>query len=251
MQVTKQDTKQDDHRSYIYTHPEMYLGVDEQVTRQAQVYDVKKAKVVGASINFPFSCERLFLEVLNNASDHVIRSRKAGIEPCRIDILMDNSTITIINYGLPIPIEMHPIRNIYIPQMIFGSIYSSFDYDFYEHKITHNGIGVKVTNIFSTEFKIIIHDHVRKLKYTQVWNNNMTDCSEPVITSYNGDISSVQVVYKMDFARFGYRVPIISEDREIIGGYPEEAFALFARHAHDVSHSTKTTVTFNGLEFKR
>lgn len=162
---------------------------------------------------------------------------------------MDNSTISITNYGLPIPIELPPSHNIYIPEMIFGLLVSSSIYRLDIDKLTNNSIRVKVTNIFSTEFKVIIHDHIRKLKYTQVWSNNMVECNEPVVAEYNGAISSVQVVYKMDFNRFKYP-PAISLNGEVTGGYPPEAFALFTLHAIDTSIKAKSTVTFNGQEFK-
>jgi hypothetical protein len=72
----------------------------------------------------------------------------------------------------------------------------------------------------------------------------MTECNEPLIEPYEGKKSSVQVSFTLDFARFGYLIP-----EESGGGYPEEVFALYARHAIDISFTTKSVVFFNGEKF--
>ena len=225
--------------------PDMYVGSDGPVVREEWLYDTQNGKMVNATIDFTPGCERLFLEILTNASDNVGRSRRAGVDPGRIDVLMDNSTISVTNYGLPMPIELHPVEGVYVPQLSFGYVLTSSNYEVDRHEAGTNGIGAKATNIFSTEFIVIVHDHVRHLKYTQVWDTNMINRSEPIIESYHGKISSLQVIYKMDFARFNYPVPNGQQ-----GGYPPEAFALFARHAVDISFTAKTVITFNGVEFQ-
>ena len=241
--------KQYDHRTHVYMKPDTYIGADERMTREEWLFDVQNNRMINATIDFTPGCERLYLEVLTNASDNVGRSRRAGFDPGRIDIMMNNSTISVTNYGLPIPIEIHPTEKVYVPQMIFGSLLTSSNYEVDRHEAGTNGIGAKAANIFSTEFMVVVHDHIRHLKYTQIWNANMTRRGEPLIEEYTGGTSSVQVVYKMDFARFKYPVPAIAQNGEMAGGYPAEAFALFARHAVDISFTAKTTVTFNGNEF--
>lgn len=236
--------KQYDQRTHVYMKPDMYITTDERVQREVWLYDIQNRRMVMVTIDFVPGCERLFLEILSNACDNVSRSRRAGVDPGGIDILMDNSTISITNYGLPMPVEIHPVEKKYVPEMVFGSLLTSSNYEVERHEAGTNGIGAKAANIFSKEFMVIVHDHIRHLKYTQVWNENMIRRSEPVIEPYMGKVSSVQVVYKMDFARFNYPVPNGNQ-----GGYPVEAFALFARHAVDSSFNAKTKVTFNGQEF--
>lgn len=236
--------KQYDHRTHVYMKPDTYIGADEKVVREEWLYDIQNSKMINATIDFVPGCERLYLEILTNASDNVGRSRRAGVDPGSIDIIMTNSTISVTNYGLPIPVEMHPQERVYVPQMIFGSLLTSINYETDRHEAGTNGIGAKATNIFSKEFMVIVHDHIRHLKYTQVWNDNMTRCSDPIIEEYKGKHSSVQTVYVMDFARFKYPVPNGNQ-----GGYPPEAFLLYARHALDISFTSKTKVSFNGVEF--
>lgn len=237
------DYKQYDQRTHVYMKPDTYIGADERMTREEWLFDIQNNKMVNASIDFTPGCERLFLEVLTNASDNVGRSRRKGVDPGRIDVSMNNSTISVTNYGLPIPVEMHA-TGVYVPQMIFGSLLTSSNYEVDRHEAGTNGIGAKATNIFSTEFSVIVQDHIHHLKYTQIWYNNMTSKSDPIIEEFKGKTSSVQVTYKMDFGRFKYPVPQGDQ-----GGYPLEAYSLFARHAVDISFTAKTPVSFNGHEF--
>ncbi len=53
-----------------------------------------------------------------------------------------------------IPVEMHAVEKMYVPQMIFGTLLTSSNYDDDQRKVTggRNGYGAKLCNIFSTEF---------------------------------------------------------------------------------------------------
>lgn len=241
---TAESYKQYDHRTHVYMKPDTYIGADETVTREEWLMDIENSKAVAATIDFVPGCERIFLEVLSNASDNVGRSRRANVDPGTIEVVMDNKTVCIKNYGLPIPVEMHPKEHIYVPQMIFGSLLTSSNYEVDRHEAGTNGIGAKACNIFSSKFMVVVEDSIRHLKYSQIWENNMIVCHEPVIEAYTGKASSVAVIYEMDFARFKYPVP-----NGASGGYPPEAFALFARHAVDISFTAKVKCSFNGKVF--
>lgn len=241
---TANDYKRLDHVAHVYKRPDTYIGSDKKLMREEWLYDVENKQMVNVPIDFVPGCERIYLEVITNASDNVGRSRRAGIDPGKIEVSMSNEIISVTNYGLPIPVEMHEKEKMYVPQLIFGTLLTGSNYDENCHEAGKNGIGSKAANIFSKEFMVIVSDHVRHLKYTQVWNENMSIRGEPIIEKYSGKTSSTQVVYKVDFARFGYQVPVGDQ-----GGYPPEAFALFARHAVDISFTTKATVIFNGIKF--
>lgn len=241
---TAADYKQYDLRTFVYMKPDTYITGDEKLEREEWIFNLETAGMELVPIDFVPGCERIFMEILSNAADNVNRSRRKGIDPGRIEILMNNSTISITNYGLPIPVEIHPEHGGYVPEMIFGSLLASSNYEIDRHDAGTNGIGAKAANIFSVEFMVIIHDSERHQKYTQVWRQNMTARTDPVLEPYDGKISSVQIVYTMDFARFKYPVPEGNQ-----GGYPPEALQLFARHAIDTSFTTKTPVLFNGREF--
>ena len=67
-----------------------------------------------------------------------------------------------------IPIHIHKKENVYLPELIFGHLLTSSNYDDLEEKITagRNGYGAKLCNIFSKRFKI--ETVTNKQKYSQV-----------------------------------------------------------------------------------
>ena len=72
---------------------------------------------------------------------------------------------------------------IYVPELIFGHLLTSSNYNDNEKKVTggRNGYGAKLCNIFSSEFIVETADKVNGLKYTQVFRNNMSSRDKPII----------------------------------------------------------------------
>lgn len=228
----------DTTREHIYNVTDTYAGSDEQVLRDERVLNVETLSFQSEEIMIPEVVERIYIEISSNAGDNVARSLRHGIDPGELRINMDRNTISVRNGGIPIPIEIHPKEQVYVPEMIFGMLHSSSNYDKTKVRTEcgRNGYGAKLTNIFSKQFMVTIGDPNNKKWYRQIWYDNMTKRGEPEIKdNYEGD-SFVEVVYKMDFERFGYKE------------YPDEAFRLFARHAADISFTGKVPVTFNGTK---
>jgi DNA topoisomerase-2 len=236
---TATDYKKLSHREQIYLRPDTYLGNDTQTTAERWIFDLTTMRMRRAATILPDAVERIYLEVLSNAGDNVLRSRQAGVNSGSIEVLMDATTISVKNGGVPIPVEIHPEHQVYVPELILGTLLTSSNYDDSKERtlIGKNGYGAKLTNIFSKQFMVIVCDGFRKLQYQQVWNENMTVRGEPQITPYSGE-SSVQIVYTLDFARFGY------------SQYPDEAIHIFAKHAADVAFTCKVPLSFNGMLFQ-
>lgn len=66
----------------------------------------------------------------------------------------EENLISIMNNGKGIPIKIHKEEGIYVPEMIFGHLLTSSNYNDNQKKTTggRNGYGAKLTNIFSTKF---------------------------------------------------------------------------------------------------
>jgi len=60
------------------------------------------------------------------------------------------------NDGRGIPVEIHKEHNMYVPELIFGHLLTSDNYDDTEERVTdgRNGFGAKLTNVFCTEFTV-------------------------------------------------------------------------------------------------
>ena len=232
-----------DHRTHVYQVSDTYIGSDEKVSRSTTLLDmndIKNPKMEDGYITLPEGVERLFLEVLSNSGDNVIKSRLAGIEPGNIKITMDRKTIIVRNGGRIIPITIHQQTGVYVPEMILGMLLTSDNYGKNKNRTGagRNGYGAKITNVYSHYFKVEIGDPQTGLSYLQEWRNNMTDRSDPIITEgYTGE-SFVQITYRMDQERFGYTE------------YPDEAFRLFARHAADMAFNHRVIIHFNQVILK-
>ena len=63
-----------------------------------------------------------------------------------------------------IPVQIHADEKMYVPEMIFGHLLTSSNYDDDEKKTTggRNGYGAKLCNIFSTKFTIETADKKKK-----------------------------------------------------------------------------------------
>jgi len=221
--------------------PDTYISSVDRVPRVDNVYDINMKKISPKTISVPLGLERLFLEIISNAGDNVHRSRQSGVEPYKIEVSMDKNTITIKNYGLAIPPAIHPIHQIYVPEMVFGHLLTSGNYNEQRTGAGRNGYGAKLTNIYSVYFAIDIVDTRYGIRYRQSWSDNMHKKENPIIEQLtSGNVSYVQVTYTVDLPRFGYDMYI---------GYPQEALELFMRHSIDTSFTNKIPVIFNGETF--
>lgn len=228
------------HEQHILDIPDTYVGSDEQIPYLSRILVETEhgLSIVEQTVSVPEAVSRLFNEILSNASDNADRSRKAGIPIGKVEIFVDHQTVIIRNGGRPIPIEIHPKEGVYAPELIFGHLLTSSNYNKEVDRTGcgRNGYGAKLVNIFSKAFQVRVGDAERNLEYLQQWSDNKSICYPPIITEYHGE-SYVEISYQLDFRRFGYEE------------YPDEAIALFAKYAADTSLMMKIPVVFNGKEF--
>ena len=86
----------------------------------------------------------------------------------KVDIDRTNNVISVLNNGRGIPVQIHEKEKVYVPELIFGHLLTSSNYDDNQKKTTggRNGYGAKLCNIFSTEFVVETAD--KQQKYKQV-----------------------------------------------------------------------------------
>lgn len=241
--------KKFEHREHVYKVPDTYIGSVRSEERNEWILvpndpDSKgnskgfKMRAVQKTITFPVGAERIFIEILSNAGDNVPRSLKEGLDPGKIEVIMNKDTIIVKNSGCPIPIALNTEFNQLAPDMIFGDLLSSSNYEGEREGAGRNGYGSKLSNIFSKEFTVMIGDSGHEKEYKRTWRNNLTESDPPtIIDNYTGN-NYVIVMYKMDFERFG-----------LSNCYSDEVFALFARLCADLAFTQNIPVEFNGQEF--
>jgi DNA topoisomerase-2 len=192
------------HREHILDLPDTYIGSVTTTDEDVFLRDNDSFKPATIPVNPGFY--KLIDELLVNAHDQVVRLRqkKSENQVKTIEITCSPQGFSIKNDGEPIDVAEHPEHKVWIPQMIFGELLTSTNYDKNEKKLVggKNGYGVKLVNIFAKEMKVVVVDQARGLTYNQSFENNMTKIGTPKVTKSKGK-SSVCVEWTPDFARFG------------------------------------------------
>jgi DNA topoisomerase-2 len=126
------------------------------------------------------------------------------MDTIKVVINREENFISIQNNGKGIPITEHKEENCYVPELIFGHLLTSSNYNDDEKKVVggRNGYGAKLCNIFSTEFIVETADKERKLKYKQVFSNNMSVTGKPKITANSTGQQYTRISFKPDLAKF-------------------------------------------------
>ncbi|KAL8496050.1 hypothetical protein ACS0TY_019960 [Phlomoides rotata] len=185
---------------HILIRPDTYIGSIEKHTQVLWVYE--NDQMVQKPITFVPGLYKIFDEILVNAADN--KQRDPKMDSVKVTIDAESNCISVYNNGDGVPVEIHQEEGVYVPELIFGHLLTSSNYDDNEKKTTggRNGYGAKLTNIFSTEFVIETADGKRQKKYKQVFSNNMGTRSEPMISKCKASENWTKITFKPDLAKF-------------------------------------------------
>jgi len=187
---------------HILLRPDTYVGSTELQTDKIWVLDEAKQKMVFRDIKYVPAFYKIFDEILVNASDNYQRDETMSY--IKVQINEEEGWISVENNGVTLPVEIHKVHKMHVPQMVFGHLLTSDNYDDDEQKVTggRNGYGAKLTNIFSKKFIVECYDGERGQKYVQTWENNMGTIGKPKITKFSGK-DHTKVTFYPDLAKFG------------------------------------------------
>lgn len=237
--TTETDKKYKKHelRTHIYSRPSMYIGTIDPNTIDTYIID-DDDKIIKSNITFIPGLFKIFDEAVVNAIDHSVRTRKDSetnnnniVKNIKITINKDTGLIEIFNDGMGIEIIKHSEYDIWIPELIFGELLTSSNYNDDEVRVVGgvNGLGIKLTNIFSKSFIIETVDSVRKKLYIQKFTDNLTVKEVPEIKSCQKK-SYTKITFMPDYEKFG------------LENMTDDIYKLFKRRVYDVSACTDTTV---------
>ena len=147
-------------KQHILDNPDTYIGSTELVDSEEFIFDSTSNCIRKTAIQYNPGLYKLFDEGIVNCRDHVVRMLQAienneeDINPVSyIDIEFDEveGIITMTNDGNGIDIAKHPEYNIWIPELIFGHLRTSTNYDKAEKKIVggKHGFRFKLVLIWS------------------------------------------------------------------------------------------------------
>ncbi|KAL0098080.1 DNA topoisomerase [Phycomyces blakesleeanus] len=187
---------------HILLRPDTYIGTVEPEEQEMWIFGAED-KIEKKKIKYVPGLYKIVDEILVNAADNKIRDPTMNT----IKVVIDRAQnfISIQNNGKGIPILIHKDEQVYVPELIFGHLLTSSNYDDTEKKVTggRNGYGAKLCNIFSTEFTVETADKEQKKKYFQVFKNNMSVKSEPKITANTRGEEYTRISFKPDLSKFG------------------------------------------------
>jgi DNA topoisomerase-2 len=192
-----------DQISHILLRPGTYVGSNKPSTSLKWVFD--DGRMVQREITYIPSFLKIFDEVVTNSVDEHQRNPKLN----RIDVNIDLSKnqISVRDNG-GIPIVIHKEHKQYVPEVIFGNLMSGSNYDDTEERTVAgtNGLGAKLSNVFSKEF--IVSSCDGKNHFLQVFSSNMRERTKAVINKSTKN--HTEITYTPDLEKFG--IEKIDED---------------------------------------
>ena len=193
------------HIEHVLKRPDSYVGPVDLSTEAYWILNGNKSKFEKKNLKYSPALLKIFDEILVNAIDRNSTHPK-NVSSIAVSIDKETGAVTIENNGPlgGISVRMHEKEGIWNPELVFGHLLTSTNYDDSQKRIVggRNGYGAKLTNIYSSEFSIVIKDHETKQTYSQKWSNNMTVCEPPKIKKHSGATSSVAVTFTPDWRRF-------------------------------------------------
>jgi DNA topoisomerase-2 len=184
-----------DQISHILLRPGTYVGSNKPGLFNKFI--ISNDKITQKELTIIPSFIKIFDEVVTNSVDEHKRNKNLN----KIDVFIDieKNIISVRDNG-GIPIEIHKDHNQYVPEVIFGNLMSGSNYDDTDERTVAglNGLGAKLTNVFSEEF--IISSCDGKKHFTQIFRNNMRDKDKPVIKKSKDN--HTQITYKPDLTQF-------------------------------------------------
>ena len=226
------------HLEHVLKRPDSYVGSTKPDTEASWV--LESGKFVKNNLTYPPALLKIFDEILVNALDqHALHPQ----DVTKIDVLIDSTTgaIQVSNNGSGIPIMKHDTENVYVPELIFGTLLTSSNYDDAEERTTggRNGYGSKLTNIYSKEFEVHVKDPINNKQHTWSWKDNMqiqTGSTDTKPNTFKGKDGQVRVTFTPDWARFG------------MSGMTSHIMKLFEKRVWDtaICQQGNLKVTFQG-----
>jgi DNA topoisomerase-2 len=227
-------------REHIYNIPDTYIGSVNNTTLELYLFDEESKKMQSKEINYVPGLLKIFDEVIVNAIDHSVRlmlEEEKGkenvkhVKTIKVNVDKVSGQISIYNDGNGIDVVMHETLQVYIPELITGTLLTSTNYNHQEEKIIggKGGYGLKLTNIFSKEFSVETVDHYRQRVFVQHYKNNMLEKDKPSIRA-TPKLPYTRITFIPDYERFGLK------------GMTDNIFELFRRRTIDAAACTSKNV---------
>ena len=215
------------HVEHILKRPDSYVGPVAPVTEQYWI--LEGDSFVHQHVRYSPALLKIFDEILVNAIDRN-STYPDQVKSIKVALDRESGAISIENNGPlgGISVEQHPTEKIWNPELTFGHLLTSTNYDDTQERLVggRNGYGAKLANVFSKVFVINIYDDVNQIHYSQRWSKNMTTCEPPKMKKYTKKSSLVNITFVPDWEKFG----MVNMDEDI--------FKIFEKRVYDANFCT-------------
>ena len=189
-------------------------------------------------LKYPPALLKIIDEIVVNAIDHHILNPKTVTE-IKIS-LSKNGEISVYNNGPGIHVEK--TKNLsgvemYTPQLMFGEFLTGSNFDDSKDRIVggQNGIGSKLTVIFSKYFIVETYDAISKQLYKQAFREGLTITDPPEISTPKKMQPYTKITFMPDYDEFKVK----------IATFHPILYKIIETRAWQAAAYTKTKVAFN------
>lgn len=180
---------------HILQRPGIYIGAVSNTEQDSWI--VSDDQMVNQVVPFNPGLLKLFDEIISNSVDEHIRSGKVK------NIWVETHPMTghiVIKDDGGIPVVRHPEYKTFIPEMIFGELRTGSNFNDDDRATAGmNGLGSKLTSVFSVEFKVDTCDG--KNRFVQVFRNNLSDRGKAVVQPCKENGTTISFI--PDYKRLG------------------------------------------------
>lgn len=231
-------------REHVLQRPGMYVGSTEaqESTLWTPALGEVPMRFEKRAVTYVPGLLKIYDEILVNAVDHITRLAEAkaageadikAVTEIRVKIDEETGEVEVYNSGNGIDVYRDEEHKMYIPELIFGNLLTSTNYQADQERVIGgmNGLGSKLTSIYSTRFEVETLDHVRRKLYKQTFEDNMSVTHPPTIKTSASKSPFTRITFMPDYARFGMKK-----------GLTQDMFLLMKKRVYDMCACTPPTV---------
>ena len=189
-----------DEITHILEKPGMYIGSIYGELKKYLLYKPSENRIVEIdNVSYNAGLLKLFDEILTNSIDERRRKTKLfHIDEINVEINKNGKIVISDNGGIEVVI--HKETNLYLPVMIFGHLRTSSNYGDTRDGAGINGIGSKISNIYSKYFKVTTSDGKNKIDVQ--WSNNMRNIDFENVTVVKDGSHGSRFEFEIELHRF-------------------------------------------------
>ena len=125
------------HLEHVLKVPDTYVGSIETTEEEHYVLNDDETKMVKKTIKYTPGEYKIFDEILVNALDHYVRIKEKNVQGhdfqpvknIKVSYDKEKGFISVYNDGEGVPVELHATEKIYVPELIFGHLLTSGNYE--------------------------------------------------------------------------------------------------------------------------